>query len=714
MAEEALKKLEEQLNCPICLDTYTDPKLLQCFHIFCRQCLVPLVVRDQQGQLSLTCPTCRQMTPIPADRGVAGLQPAFHIDRLLEVQQSFKSLKNADTLSGACVSEVDAVKHCCEHEEEELKLYCEDCGELVCVQCIMKEGRHHDHDCALIRKAFQKYEEEMASSVSAMEEQVASLEKGLVHLDSCCEEIALQEKSVKTSVCDTFKQLRLSLRARENMLIAQIRQISQDKLQRLAKQRGRVESALSQLNSCLLFVKESLKVDSSKCDVLKMKRNTRNRVKELTASESFQSDFTRLRAKPDIVFFASEGLCTVCQHFGEVVSAHSPDPCGSYIMGRSAEVAIVGSMSKALLQVVDFAGKPYSEEPVAQSLRCVCTSELTGAQEECSVASKGGGRYQVSFRLAVKGRHFVHVTLQGQHVSGSPFSVRAKSPVEELGKPVMTLTGLERPWGIAINRRGKGRGGESGKELVVSTGNRLIVLSSSGEKLQSFDARSFGPKDEFEDLCGLSMDVQGSILVTDYPNHRLLKFSPNGHFLASVGSSQGSGPLQFSHPIDVAYNTGNCKYYVADNCNHRVQVLNADLSFSATFGTLGSGRGQLSFPRGVSCDACGHVYVADSGNHRVQIFTPEGGFVRAFGRRGFGQGELSMPYCLAVDSKGLVFVTEGGNHRVSVFTRKGRFVTSFGLKGKGPGKFEQPRGVAVDASGVLYVCDHVNSSIQLF
>ena len=89
MAEEALKKLEEQLNCAICLDTYTEPKLLQCFHVYCQQCLVKLTVRDQQGQLSLTCPTCRQVTPITG-RGVADLQSAFHINHLLEVRQSFK------------------------------------------------------------------------------------------------------------------------------------------------------------------------------------------------------------------------------------------------------------------------------------------------------------------------------------------------------------------------------------------------------------------------------------------------------------------------------------------------------------------------------------------------------------------------------------------------------------------------------------------------
>ena len=86
MAEEVLEKLKEQLNCSICLDTYADPKLLQCFHVYCRKCLVPLVVRDEQGELGLTCPTCRQVTPIPAG-GVAGLQSAFHINRFLEIRR---------------------------------------------------------------------------------------------------------------------------------------------------------------------------------------------------------------------------------------------------------------------------------------------------------------------------------------------------------------------------------------------------------------------------------------------------------------------------------------------------------------------------------------------------------------------------------------------------------------------------------------------------
>ena len=49
VAKQALKKLEDQLTCAICLDTFKDPKLLQCFHVYCRDCLQRLVVTDTQG-----------------------------------------------------------------------------------------------------------------------------------------------------------------------------------------------------------------------------------------------------------------------------------------------------------------------------------------------------------------------------------------------------------------------------------------------------------------------------------------------------------------------------------------------------------------------------------------------------------------------------------------------------------------------------------------
>ena len=106
MAGEAIRQLEEQLNCSICLDIYDDPKLLQCFHTYCRKCLVKLVVRDQQGDLSLTCPICRQATPVPAT-GVTGLQSAFQTNEFLRIRDDL--IKKRDMVVSLKESKVDAI-----------------------------------------------------------------------------------------------------------------------------------------------------------------------------------------------------------------------------------------------------------------------------------------------------------------------------------------------------------------------------------------------------------------------------------------------------------------------------------------------------------------------------------------------------------------------------------------------------------------------------
>jgi hypothetical protein len=52
----------------------------------------------------------------------------------------------------------------------------------------------------------------------------------------------------------------------------------------------------------------------------------------------------------------------------------------------------------------------------------------------------------------------------------------------------------------------------------------------------------------------------------------------------------------------------------------------------ATFGSLGSGAGQLNVTRGMASDPInGHLFVQDVGNNRIDEFTPWGTFVKAFG-----------------------------------------------------------------------------------
>ena len=708
MAEKTLlEKVEEELNCSICLDTYSDPKLLQCLHAYCRKCLVKLVVRDQQGQLILTCPICRHDTPVPAN-GVAGLQPAFQINHLLEIMEEHKKAaadppaEKAEKDSASLTSR-DKAKVCCrEHAGKEVELFCETCGEPVCVKCAIKGGKHHSHDCIELDKAFERYKVEVTASLERMEKQVTTITKALAQLDTRCAEISDQRAAVEADVHTAFGKLQRILDTRKTELIGQLHHITQRKLKGLAVQRDQLETILAQLSSCLGFMRESLKTGSQE-EVLSVKSSVVKQVKELTTT--FPPDMLKPSTEADTIFSALEDVATACRNYGHVFTRDVlPDPSKCHATGKGMEAAVVGEMSTAVLQAVNFKGLPC-EEPIQLS-ECELVSELSGTRTRGSVERKGQSQYEINYQPTIKGRHQLHVKVEGQHIRGSPFTIPAKSPVEKLGTPILTLCGVGQPWGVAINQRG---------EVVVAEydGHCVSVFSPSGEKLQTFGTCGSG-QGQFRYPRGVAVDGECNILVADSHNHRIQKFTPEGQFLTAVGA-RGEGPLQFNLPNDIAFNAANKKVYVTDKYNHRVQVLNSDLTFSSSFGKRGSGKGQFNCPCCIACDSTGRkVYVADDNNNRVQVFTADGKFLKMFGRRGDGRGELRAPIGVAIDSNDMVYVSEGGNGRVSVFTSEGVFVTSFGSCGEGPGQFQYPYGVAVDISGVVYVCDLSNHRVQIF
>ena len=695
MAEQALKRLEEQLNCSICLDTFTDPKLLQCFHVYCQQCLVPLGVRDQQGQLSLTCPTCRQVTPIPP-RGVAGLQSAFHINHLLEIQHSFKNLQNPPAnfegeIGGTVVENPpkNAAGLCFEHVERELELYCETCGELICYKCVIKDGKHHSHDYEELNQAFEKYKKEITSLIEPMEKQVAIIKKALALIEQRCEDVSDQRETIENNVHITFRRLREVLTVRETELIGQLHQMTQGKLKGLAAKSDRIETTLAKLNCCLHFMGESIKL-GNKSDVLMMKANTVHQMKELTTP--FQPDTLKPNTEADMVFSALADLTAAIKNYGQIFTSGSPDPTKCHATGKGLETAVVGAKSTAILHAVNYEDKPLNFDKPIKSLECELVSEITGTRMNCNVERRGQSQYEISYQPTIKGRHQLHIKVEGQHIRGSPSSVAVK-PV------ILTLSEARGPIGVAITKRG---------DVVVTEGggNCVTVFSPRGEKLRSFGTHG-SAQGKFNGPHGITIDGDGNILVTDLSNCRIQKFTGEGQFLTAVGE-YGSGPLQFRSATDIAFNTSNNKVYVVDDGNHHIQVLNSDLTFYSIFGEEGSGKGQFNYPCGVACDSTGKVYVADSDNHRIQVFTAEGRFIGMFGGRGQGRGELARPHYVAVDTRGMVYVSEQDNHRISVFTTEGQFVTSFGRLGE----FNIPRGLAVDNNGVVYVSD--NNRVKVF
>lgn len=59
--QSLIHSLEEELRCPLCLDQFHDPRLLECYHNFCLSCLHSLVCSS--GRMNaIVCPLCRHLT----------------------------------------------------------------------------------------------------------------------------------------------------------------------------------------------------------------------------------------------------------------------------------------------------------------------------------------------------------------------------------------------------------------------------------------------------------------------------------------------------------------------------------------------------------------------------------------------------------------------------------------------------------------------------
>lgn len=44
------EQVDQRLSCPICLERFNDPRLLECNHSFCRRCLLDVLTKKPKGE----------------------------------------------------------------------------------------------------------------------------------------------------------------------------------------------------------------------------------------------------------------------------------------------------------------------------------------------------------------------------------------------------------------------------------------------------------------------------------------------------------------------------------------------------------------------------------------------------------------------------------------------------------------------------------------
>jgi RHS repeat-associated protein len=154
---------------------------------------------------------------------------------------------------------------------------------------------------------------------------------------------------------------------------------------------------------------------------------------------------------------------------------------------------------------------------------------------------------------------------------------------------------------------------------------------------------------------------------------------------------------------------------------------------TSSFGSSGTGAGQLKEPTGVAVAPTSNVWVADGANHRLSEFSSSGTFIQDVGwgvtdgkeeletctasckagLPGLGTGQLSDPEGIAIAGS-KIYVSDAADDRITEYNTEGKLIVSWGHFGTEPGALWEPRGLAVSSLGYVYVADTNNCRVDIF
>ncbi|MBV8846340.1 MAG: hypothetical protein JO307_26335, partial [Bryobacterales bacterium] len=230
--------------------------------------------------------------------------------------------------------------------------------------------------------------------------------------------------------------------------------------------------------------------------------------------------------------------------------------------------------------------------------------------------------------------------------------------------------------------------------------------------------RSFG-EGLFTRSHGLRIDKEGNIWATDVGAHTVMKISPKGDVLLTLGTKGKAGEWNeaaqsrlFNEPNDIVF-APNGDFFVTQGHtpgpgkgDPRVLKFDKDGKFIKTWGGKGTDPGKFDVAHGIAIDAKGLLWVTDRENQRIQIFDQDGKYVREVKYAG-------LPCALDIGREN-IYMVNGFAGQLLKLDLDGKVLAAVGKPGNGVGEFGEAHFIAVSPKGDIYVADSVNRAVQKF
>ena len=736
--------LREEVSCSVCSDIFTDPKHLSCLHSFCLKCLQQWYETCGGGE-AIKCPKCQTFSRVPPSGELKDLPTSFYLNGLIDVL-AIKECKKTQVKCGNCDkkrSEVSYCFQCCifycdqcvaahnilrrnrehrvlaikdfhdkdyedvlkrpvfcsrqDHQEEELKYYCKECETTLCQTCFALD--HGGHALKLIKEEAETQKLEIKSVIEMHRKKLEAKMKEVTQLDEDYAKMIQQNEIVKRDAQRFADNLIKSIQAKLQNIITSVENQTKKSLESLTAKRSEIQHQISVLESSLNEADKLLK-RSTTAEIVQLKKSLPTIFQGGSQTEPIVYDPSSQEA---LVFAQNQKMRDIVniEEIGFLKEANRTKPIESLVEGEGLKEGTVARKAQFNLITRNAARKQ------AYDVRDRVTVEINKDEQgpecvtEVRTDDNKNGIYNISYYPKVQGTFKLLVTVNEEHVSGSPFTVIVK-PFHV--RPV-----------LSFGKEGSGNGMfRSPRPLAATDRDEIAVVDNGNHRVQVFDSngtflRSFGHKGEnageFIYPNGIAIDNDKNVFVADMGNHRVQILSWEGRHLGSFGG-KGGLDSQLVHPWGLSLDS-NGNVIVADRGNKLIKIFTPDGRFVMKIG------GQGSFSEPIHCVQGGEYFIV-SDLSCIKVFNREGHFLYKFGKQGEGDGEFNGPRFLSMTQSKHLLVCDGGNHRVQVFELDGTFVGKFGLKGNKLGELSGPFSAAVLSNGQIAVSDTDNHRIQIF
>ena len=618
-------------------------------------------------------------------------------------QQMNKNTAN-NMNSSLCTKFINILKH---KREGETELKCNECGDdndpvvALCVDCELylckvcyeyhknKNSDHVGHTHDIVEKTASEHRNVLRKIITPVDEMSKNQSKAEANIVSTQEKVKEQANKIDQEIDKCYYEQLQELNKHHKQLKKQLNDAVSKKEKALKEQLNDVTSLQDELKN-VKELREGLERTPDHKIFSTKKQDVETRMQKV--SEQYKSLNTQPVEYDNFEFVPAKSytfLLGTLFTFANPQTSEIIDLPGIAYCRHRVEFKIIAKDSK---------GKNCTRGGSKVSVQ---SKSFTGDVIVGEVWDNNDGSYMAFFVAEKVGEAKIIVSINGEQIKGSPYSIVVGRNYHAIDKPSKIVNNdgsMGKPWGVAFGRKGLW--------AVADWSNHCVYIFDDKDQL----VRKFGSNGsnngQFNGPRGIAFDSHNHLYVVEYDNHRLQKFDTNGNYLLQFGS-RGASDGQLYNPEGVTVH--NDKVYIAEFGNKRISVFQTNGKFCISFGS-----DRLGISSDVTVSANNHLLVADLSNSCIYTYTLNGHYVKKFSTPGSGWGQLDRPYSLTTDLNGFIIVADTYNNRISIFDQDHNCIHCFGSNGSANGQFKHPYGIAVSPNGSIYVSDYDNKRIQIF